>query len=202
MFRQGVLYTTFHYPELAANVVTTEYSDWATSCPGVQGDSGGCPPDEHPDSFAASGRQRGPVSALIEGPGGAFERRPVRVAATGADREWAIAAEVPVEIQVNGRPWTVMLATPCDVEDLAVGLAITERLVTDAGAVERIGIATWLGEMSVDLTVPVAQLRDSPHDTRSLAGNSGCGLCGLESLASLHAAAAGDRRPPINAAHQ
>ncbi len=29
----GVLYTTFHYPELAANVVTTEYSDWATSCP-------------------------------------------------------------------------------------------------------------------------------------------------------------------------
>jgi formate dehydrogenase major subunit len=30
---QGILYTTFHYPELAANVVTTEYSDWATNCP-------------------------------------------------------------------------------------------------------------------------------------------------------------------------
>ncbi len=30
---QGILYTTFHHPDLAANVVTTEYSDWATECP-------------------------------------------------------------------------------------------------------------------------------------------------------------------------
>jgi formate dehydrogenase major subunit len=30
---QGVVYTTFHHPETGANVVTTEYSDWATSCP-------------------------------------------------------------------------------------------------------------------------------------------------------------------------
>ncbi|MDE2474637.1 MAG: molybdopterin-dependent oxidoreductase, partial [Alphaproteobacteria bacterium] len=29
----GVVYTTFHHPESGANVVTTEYSDWATSCP-------------------------------------------------------------------------------------------------------------------------------------------------------------------------
>ena len=29
----GVVYTTFHNPEIGANVVTTEYSDWATNCP-------------------------------------------------------------------------------------------------------------------------------------------------------------------------
>jgi len=29
----GVVYTTFHNPETGANVVTTEYSDWATNCP-------------------------------------------------------------------------------------------------------------------------------------------------------------------------
>ena len=29
----GVVYTTFHYPVSGANVVTTEYSDWATNCP-------------------------------------------------------------------------------------------------------------------------------------------------------------------------
>ena len=29
----GVVYTTFHNPETGANVVTTEYSDWATECP-------------------------------------------------------------------------------------------------------------------------------------------------------------------------
>jgi formate dehydrogenase major subunit len=29
----GVCYTTFHHPEAAANVITTEFSDWATNCP-------------------------------------------------------------------------------------------------------------------------------------------------------------------------
>jgi formate dehydrogenase major subunit len=29
----GVVYTTFHHPETGANVVTTEFSDWATNCP-------------------------------------------------------------------------------------------------------------------------------------------------------------------------
>ena len=29
----GVVYTTFHFPESGANVITTEYSDWATNCP-------------------------------------------------------------------------------------------------------------------------------------------------------------------------
>ena len=29
----GVVYTTFHFPLSGANVVTTEYSDWATNCP-------------------------------------------------------------------------------------------------------------------------------------------------------------------------
>ena len=31
----GVVYTTFHYPETQANVVTSEFSDWATNCPGA-----------------------------------------------------------------------------------------------------------------------------------------------------------------------
>ena len=31
--RPGVVYTTFHFPESGANVVTTENSDWATNCP-------------------------------------------------------------------------------------------------------------------------------------------------------------------------
>jgi formate dehydrogenase major subunit len=30
---QGVVYTTFHHPFSGANVITTDYSDWATNCP-------------------------------------------------------------------------------------------------------------------------------------------------------------------------
>ena len=29
----GVVYTTFHFPESGANLITTENSDWATNCP-------------------------------------------------------------------------------------------------------------------------------------------------------------------------
>jgi formate dehydrogenase major subunit len=29
----GVVYTTFHFPESGANVITTDNSDWATNCP-------------------------------------------------------------------------------------------------------------------------------------------------------------------------
>lgn len=126
------------------------------------------------------------MSARKDGPGRAFERRPVLVTGAAAGRDWGIAVEIPVEIRLNGAPWTVMLATPCDVEDLAVGLALTERVVTDARTIEAIDIATWLGEVSVDLTVPAAHLRNPSRDGRSLAGNAGCGLCGLESLTAFH----------------
>ena len=50
--------------------------------------------------------------------------------------------ETPVEIGINGAPWTVMMATPTDLEDLAIGLALTERVVTDIDAVERISCRT------------------------------------------------------------
>jgi len=116
----------------------------------------------------------------------AFERRPVGMAGREASSDWGIAVESPVEIRLNDAPWTVMLATPCDVEDLAVGLAITEGLVSDAEAIEHVDITTWLGDITVNLTVPAKLLRVQPSGSRALAGNSGCGLCGLESLAALH----------------
>ncbi len=65
---------------------------------------------------------------------------------------WGIAVETPIEIDINGAPWTVMMATPADLEDLAIGLALTERVVTDIHAVERITIANYLDGIAVDLT--------------------------------------------------
>ena len=126
------------------------------------------------------------MSVLADGREEGFERRAVEMAGREPEREWGIAVESPVEIRLNGSPWTVMLATPCDVEDLAVGLAITEGVVTSAEAIEKVAIARWLGEIAVDLTVPASLLREKPGSARTLAGTTGCGLCGLESLAALH----------------
>ncbi len=116
-----------------------------------------------------------------------FQRRPVQIASVGETVEWGIAVETPVEIRLNGAPWTVMLATPTDVEDLAVGLALTEELVSAPDAIRDIGVSRWLGEVMVDLTVVPEALRATAPGGRALAGNSGCGLCGIESLAAFQA---------------
>lgn len=107
------------------------------------------------------------------------------VVGSGSVQSWGIAVEAPVEIRLNGEPWTVMLATPADLEELAIGLALTERVLRDAVHVERVEIAEFLREISVDLVVREEGLDRGAVRKRGLAGGTACGLCGVESLAEL-----------------
>jgi FdhD protein len=109
---------------------------------------------------------------------------PVR-SADGAATNWHIAVETPVEIDLNGKPWTVMMATPTDLEDLAIGLALTECVVTDVAAIQRVSIANYLDGITVDLVLPAEAISDAARTRRSLEGRAGCGLCGVEALAEL-----------------
>jgi FdhD protein len=124
-----------------------------------------------------------------------FVQQSVRGAGGRAD-EWSIAVETPVEIDLNGVPWTVMMATPADLEDLAIGLVLTERIVRDVGAIERIDVANYLDGIAVDLSLPPEALNESARTRRSLEGRVGCGLCGVEALAGLpsrHSGVVGER---------
>jgi FdhD protein len=103
---------------------------------------------------------------------------------------WGIALEVPVEITLNGEPWTVLLASPEQLEDLAVGLAVTEGVLRDATAVEEIHTATFLRDVRVDLRIPTWAIDGSAKRARTLVSGTACGLCGIESLAQLES-----RRP-------
>ena len=103
----------------------------------------------------------------------------------GADASWGIAVETPVEISLNGTPWTVMMATPTDLEDLAIGLALTERFVDDVASIERTEISNYLDGISVDLALPVSAVNESARNRRSIEGRVGCGLCGIEALTGL-----------------
>lgn len=113
-----------------------------------------------------------------------FVQQSVRGAGVRVD-EWSIAVETPVEIDLNGTPWTVMMATPADLEDLAIGLVLTERIVGNIGAIERIDVSNYLDGIAVDLSLPSEALDDSARKRRSIAGRAGCGLCGVEALAGL-----------------
>ncbi len=98
---------------------------------------------------------------------------------------WGIAAETPVEINLNARPLAVMMATPADVEDLALGFALSETILTDAGAVRGFEVQVLPEGVVVDLTADADAIVESRIRPRFLEGMSGCGLCGVERLADV-----------------
>lgn len=104
----------------------------------------------------------------------------------GTEGTWDIAAEVPVQVTVNGAPFTVMLATPADLEDLARGLLLTEQVLTRPDGIERLDVTGWLGDLQIAVHITPEALRTERLGARSVLGNSGCGACGVESLAQLH----------------
>lgn len=122
----------------------------------------------------------------------------IRVGTT--DAQWEIATEVAVQIVVNDAPFTVMLATPSNLEDLAHGLLITEQVVRETAAIERVEVASWLGDVQVRVHVTPDGLNAQRLGARSLLGNSGCGVCGVESLAQLHGRRTAPRPAPVTLA--
>ncbi|PWC34670.1 formate dehydrogenase [Azospirillum sp. TSO35-2] len=100
----------------------------------------------------------------------------------GADVEWQVPEETAVAFEYNGRSHAVMMATPADLEDFALGFALAEEIVGTAADVESIDVReTQLGFV-VNLTVDPLRLLRGSLRSRSMEGRSGCGLCGVDSL--------------------
>jgi FdhD protein len=91
-----------------------------------------------------------------------------------------VAEEMPVALVYHDVPHVVMLATPADLEDYAVGFTLSEGLV--AGTEEIRGVEVVPGEASYDVKISVAWERFTQllQRRRNLAGRTGCGLCGAE----------------------
>ena len=95
--------------------------------------------------------------------------------------DW-LAQEVPVALVFNGISHAVMLASPDDLADFALGFALTEGLLN--GRDELYGIETERSEQGISLHLNVASACEwrLKERRRNLAGRTGCGLCGTESL--------------------
>jgi FdhD protein len=93
-----------------------------------------------------------------------------------------IAEEMPVALVYHGVPHVVMLATPADLEDYAVGFTLTEGLVARPDEIRDLQVI-W-GEESAEVRITVAWERFSAlvDRRRNLTGRSGCGLCGQETV--------------------
>ncbi|HEV7159372.1 MAG TPA: formate dehydrogenase accessory sulfurtransferase FdhD [Caulobacteraceae bacterium] len=110
--------------------------------------------------------------------------RTLRVDGQGAvamDR--AVPEETPVAFVYDATTEAVMMATPADLEDFAVGFSLTERIVGSAQDIAALEIAAQAAgvELRMWLTKDRAGALASRRRTR--AGPTGCGLCGIESLA-------------------
>lgn len=94
----------------------------------------------------------------------------------------ALAEEVPVALEFNGISHVVMLATPADIEDFALGFALSEGILNDRRECYGIDVsATALG-ITAHLEVSSRAFAGLKERRRNLTGRTGCGLCGTESL--------------------
>ena len=107
-----------------------------------------------------------------------------RRVADGADEDVAetLAVETAVAIEFNGRSHAVMLASPADLEDFALGFALTEGIVRRADELELLE-QVWTPQ-GVVLRIRIPEVRFALLETRerNLTGRTGCGLCGTSTL--------------------
>ena len=95
--------------------------------------------------------------------------------------DW-VAEETPVALVVNGISHAVMLATPADLEDFGRGFAWTEGLVDRPEDLLDIEVEVVGQGINVQLEVSAASAWRLRERRRTLAGRTGCGLCGTDSL--------------------
>jgi FdhD protein len=93
-----------------------------------------------------------------------------------------LAEETPVAITYNRTTHAVMLATPQDLHDFAVGFSLSEGIIPHPTAIEDFTTVQAEGGIEARLWIAPTLMAALEHRRRRLAGATGCGLCGLESL--------------------
>lgn len=103
-------------------------------------------------------------------------------AASRADVTRTLPEETAVAMVYGGSTQAVMMATPADLEDFAVGFSLTEGIVTDPAQIERLEVLAHPRGVEAQMWIADDRTDALVARRRFMAGPVGCGLCGIDSL--------------------
>lgn len=93
-----------------------------------------------------------------------------------------LAEEVPVALEYNGISSAVMMATPSDLEQFALGFSLSEGIIGSVREFYGVEIAQGHNGITARIDIAAAAFARLKKRRRSLTGRTGCGLCGVDSL--------------------
>lgn len=107
----------------------------------------------------------------------------LRIGTEGAsEQEERLVEEVPVALVYNGISHVVMLCSPADIEDLALGFSLTEGILGSRAELYACDVVELETGIEARLDIASRRFLQLKDHRRNLTGRTGCGLCGVESL--------------------
>jgi FdhD protein len=100
--------------------------------------------------------------------------------------ERTLAEEVPVAFSYDGATHAVLMATPDDLEDFALGFSYTEGIVTTPAEIAELAVVSVAEGIVLRMWLAGARSGAFAARRRRFVGPAGCGMCGLESLAEAN----------------
>lgn len=97
--------------------------------------------------------------------------------------EDAVAEEVPIALEYNGISHAVMLASPYDLEDFALGFSLSEGILHHRSELYDCEVIQGDDGIQVQMRIATERFAHLKDRRRNLTGRTGCGLCGAETLA-------------------
>lgn len=123
-----------------------------------------------------------PDQALIsDAPWSVFEPTQWREGVSAVERDY-LAEETPVALIYNGVSHAVMLATAQDLEEFALGFSLSEGIIQAASELYAIEVMHQSNGIELHCEIASDCFARLKERRRTLAGKTGCGLCGAESL--------------------
>ncbi|MGF1699462.1 formate dehydrogenase accessory sulfurtransferase FdhD [Photobacterium makurazakiensis] len=99
------------------------------------------------------------------------------------DSEGVVAEEKPIALIYNGISYAVMMGTPSNLKDFALGFSLSESIIMTRSECQDIEIEESDSGVQIHITITNRRIFALKDKRRNITGRTGCGLCGIESLA-------------------